>query len=604
MNNIESSELAIKNYINKEYEPLSLEKEIQKNDLATIKSLADQFPEKFREALTIKDGTGKTPIHRAIIDENLKFLDLLMKKLPEEFEKIAIIPDENGTTLFSFAVANQRLNSMQFLIEEFPTRFTTASTFRNKQGNTLFHLAVKRNDFEMLKLLERNSPEGFKNALTIENEKKETFLHLAVSLTAILNQIEMLSFIVEKAPIEILKKINIPLNSEIVKLFNNRLFSPEHPQYKSEEEKMMEEVLDGILQNSSSLKLDRKDLTFLLKKAIENQQQVTIDHETYLVEFEKGTRKFEILHLEAVFAKGGRGEVRKAINCFNSTVEVLKQAIAAKGEEANVTIKKEYHLLISIHEHGKCWGIQAPPRKLVSLANIGDPEQDGFLGVYYEGTYSQVTISNLQDCFWQFHQLLAGLMVLDKKEILHGDLKLENILFKRNQDGSLLIHIADMGDAVRVTYQTQNSELLSYGGPRGHTKAYSPLQDLELAREFYKQSNRAGLIRVEKQRDVFAIGSIMYRKLQAHRPYNYDKHGYPQVYDPLQPITRLPTPQNLERLIQDMLHPNYLSRPSGSEAFDRFNNIFSRELPDFYKQTQDKMGAEYPGTRKIQSDLY
>ncbi len=359
----------------------------------------------------------------------------------------------------------------------------------------------------------------------------------------------------------------------------------------------MEEVIERNLGKEGicpPFPLNRESLEILFNNAIIHPCLRKIGETTYLVEFEEKTRKWEVLYLEDVFAHGGRGEVRKAINCFDSTMEVLKQAIAYKGEEANRTIRNEYDILTFIHSNGRCWGVEAPPRKLVQLAKQGYPEQYGYLGAYYLGHYGQF---NDHISFVQVHQLLSGLMILDKKNILHGDLKPENILFKNGGDIIYYhLHLADMGEAVRVTPEIKIDELASYGGHRGHSKKYSPLCDLHLSREFYKQGKRQELIEIEKKRDVFAMGVILYERLQRHAPYALDQEGCPQVNDALKPITRLPIPQELETLIQEMLHPHYKKRPSGSVAWERFNAIFLRELPFLYKHVQDEIQREYPGS--------
>ncbi len=593
------------------------------DDILIMKSLAEQFPEKFRTALITESLHYQgTLIMAAVSNGSLETVKFLADQFPEEFKSNFNMKFKSNILLHIF---NKEM--IELLAEKFDREFRTLLIKQNNEGSTPFHqIAYHQIAYEgsllLLKFLVEKFPEEFKNALTIKNNDQDTLLHIATFQALHLNDIQMLIFILEKFPVDLFDKIfceemtthyrdmlsfidknqraNPKMGIRVLELLNAKL--QEYQQPSQDELKIMEEVLDGIMQplqhSPPSPQLTRENLTFLLKNAIQNRQQVTINQESYLVEFEKETRKFEVLHLEAVFAHGGRGEVRKAISCFNSTVEVLKQAIAAKGEKANVTIQKEYHLLTFIHSEGQCLGIQAPPRKLVQLAKAGEIEQYGFLGAYYEEDYREIKISNLHDCFWQFYQLLSGLMILDQKNILHGDLKPQNLFFKRDKDGTALVVIGDTGEAVRVTPEVKNDELLSYGGHRGHTKAYSPLRDLEFARDFHNRGERFYLIQVEKKRDVFAIGSIMYRKLQWHRPYEYDKHGYPQVNDPLKPITNLPIPKDLETLIQEMLHPDYASRPYGNVAFPRFNNIFVRELPDLYQQVQSKIQREYPGTGK------
>jgi serine/threonine protein kinase len=177
--------------------------------------------------------------------------------------------------------------------------------------------------------------------------------------------------------------------------------------------------------------------------------------------------------------KGKFGQIKQLHRSFTPTSEAFKFAKnSLKQKEAELDIKNEYTKLRMIHSKKKVWGIQEPPRQLIKMKGKQRKVLYGHIGTLYERNYKEDLILNprtkFEDCLTDFHQILAGLKELSQQDILHGDLKVENLLVKEDTDGMKLVHIADFGGA-QLAKQEFSLERLAGGA--GH-RAFSPLTPL------------------------------------------------------------------------------------------------------------------------------
>lgn len=100
------------------------------------------------------------------------------------------------------------------------------------------------------------------------------------------------------------------------------------------------------------------------------------------------------------------------------------------------------------------------------------------------------------------HQLCAGLAEAHRNRVIHGDLKSNNIILTKGENGALRAVITDFGLARRP--QTSAGTMPS--GPRGGTPDY-------MAPELWKGEKASAAS------DIYALGVLLYELASGHRPY-------------------------------------------------------------------------------------
>ncbi len=321
---------------------------------------------------------------------------------------------------------------------------------------------------------------------------------------------------------------------------------------------------------------------------------------TYHLGFDKNNKEIELAFLDGVFAEGLLGEIREFKNVLENTTEVFKQARADQNEAAREDIENEYHQLNAIHAHGKVWGVQAPPRKIVQIQENASTNQFGYIGMKYDGDYfdeiGKQSVS-FKDRLFEIHQLLFGLKELAVREMIHGDIKSENIFIKKESDGTKLVHIADLGGAKVALPTTPLDQLAALS--RAFSPAYSPLSEIALADDLAIEGKFAELVELEKKRDVFSMGTLLYQVFTNSFPYELSTgtHNFPILTSKYEPIDRADVPKEIKDLIENMVHPVYTDRPTAQEAFQIFDRCLQAHYPEVRLQIQEKIQKEYPGSK-------
>ena len=190
---------------------------------------------------------------------------------------------------------------------------------------------------------------------------------------------------------------------------------------------------------------------------------------------------------------GAFGEAFVHIHLNQGIEEVYKQAkTGVLG--AIKDVKNEHDLLKQIHSKGTVWGIQAKPSKLLVILKKGGHKKGGetiygFLGKKYDGDYSkdiqEKPKESLRHRLFEFHQLLYGLKHLAANNLLHGDLKPQNILVKKELDGTKSVHIADLGGAADAS--KWDAAALAKGI---YTRPYYPKEDEQASQLFLKEARQ------------------------------------------------------------------------------------------------------------------
>lgn len=349
----------------------------------------------------------------------------------------------------------------------------------------------------------------------------------------------------------------------------------------------------------------------LLMKVIESAQQKIIKELLSGKDLKTGDKTLREMHyFEAesrVFAvklskKGGMkltevgkslgsgtyGEAFVHFNLNKGIEEVYKQA--KPDDVAKKDVQNEFQILNEIHSNGTVWGIQAKPKKMVVIHKEGAEDSIGFLGKKYDGDYLKDIQAKPSEPFrnrlFEFHQLLFGLNYLHTHNILHKDLKLQNILVKQEPDGSKSVHIADLGGAQDAS--KLDAVTLAQGIS---TKIYYPKEDEEASQLFLRNESKGQQIAIQQKRDVFAMGVILHQALSKELwPYWPDSSWRPdlsQIHEVEDPLV----PQEIKDLIKSMLNPDYTKRPSTMAAFNILNKYIEVHEPALAIEIQEKMSS-------------
>lgn len=305
--------------------------------------------------------------------------------------------------------------------------------------------------------------------------------------------------------------------------------------------------------------------------------------------------------------KLGGGTYGKAYLFFDlnhGVTGVLKDA-RRKGNDdvirdAKPAVENEYTLLTQIHQDKIAWGIQSAPsefRTIRVLSKSGQiKERYGFLGLRYDCDYDGYLKQKINEPFQsrliEFHQLLSGLKRLDELNLLHGDIKPENILCKKTPT-FWIIHIADMGGACFI-HKAHTLRYLIAGEDRAYTTEYHSENDYQKSLALARRGNKAQLIENEKKRDGFSMGIALYKALTGKYPFPLDNKRRPILTDKegrstYQPMNRPDVPIEFEELIQSMLTKDSMQRISAAEAFASFETFVAKEYPAIYAQIQNEM---------------
>lgn len=272
--------------------------------------------------------------------------------------------------------------------------------------------------------------------------------------------------------------------------------------------------------------------------------------------------------------QGGFGVVWKCIRLTNDKEldrkypliphEELALKIAKNSIQAQDDLKKEYLMLQQLHQQNPnpntpLRGIQEKPHQFVELltSSYEEPNIYGYLGKKYDG--------NLRNCYSypmkvklkQASDILAGLAFLADQNIIHGDIKPENIFFKKEFDGTITTFISDLGSAISM-----QSPRWTWGV---HTRKYVSRKHLDKAEE----NERRDLVinSILLQNDVFATGIVLYKFLSGgNYPCERDRSNY-AINDfkfNRTLLMKLGVPEEIINLIKEMLNvePTFVSDPT------------------------------------------
>lgn len=360
-------------------------------------------------------------------------------------------------------------------------------------------------------------------------------------------------------------------------------------------DKIVQQVSRAVITHEQISQFDRKiskknlmritrtaaDISFSLKP--EEGKVINVKKKHYIVRLSK-KRCLKIYEIGERIGRGSFGDIKLACALHKNQVKCLKVArtdIDIDMEcrtKAILTIENEYRILCRIHENGKVMGIQEKPKAMISMTLDGQSFV-GYLGKKYDHDYfDDVPTDDLIDSrLIEFYQILSGLKYLEELEILHGDIKREN-LFVENVNGKKLVCLADFGDA-RDSAQSQSA---GHAMPGTMTRECSSPRDHKYAKAFVDQNEKLKLIQLVKKMDVFATGIAFYESLTGKPPFKEDEENpnFPLLssYD-AESLKQTGVPEEIQELIKKMLVSNYHKRMTATKAFKMLEAFFIEKKP-------------------------
>ncbi len=187
-----------------------------------------------------------------------------------------------------------------------------------------------------------------------------------------------------------------------------------------------------------------------------------------------------------------------------------------------------------------------------------------------------------------------SLNVLHKAEVVHGDLKPDNVLIKQTKTGNYTAKLIDFDNSYFSASPPEFSEDLV-----GDMAFYSP----ELA-WYIKQDERIQGKDLTTKSDIFALGLLFYQYLTGALP-DFDQERFSYAwevvqYDEALSIRSEGLPANLVALIQEMWFKDYRKRPNVEAVFQRLKTL---DLKDYAEPEELKTVATKPIGLSLKGDL-
>jgi serine/threonine protein kinase len=188
-----------------------------------------------------------------------------------------------------------------------------------------------------------------------------------------------------------------------------------------------------------------------------------------------------------------------------------------------------------------------------------------FEGQYYKiarkvsasiGAEKEVPTRSIQDRITLCINVCSALQSLHNNKIVHGDLKLDNILLQKSSDGGFLAKVIDFDSSYVVGAPPSSEEIL------GDPPYYSP----ELLDYIQGRSTAESLTTAS---DIFSLGIVFCEYLTGAKPHSTGDHNYlSEAVRSLETITIPGIPENgdkqtrLHEILRKMISINSSERPA------------------------------------------
>ena len=187
---------------------------------------------------------------------------------------------------------------------------------------------------------------------------------------------------------------------------------------------------------------------------------------------------------------------------------------------------------------------------------------------YYKVTdkvdVSTLTTAEIASLPWDNQKLILltvahSLRILHLENVVHGDLKPDNILIKQTSAGDFVAKLIDFDNSYISGQPVMGSEMV------GDQVYYSPEALL-----YIKQSPLVKADNLQLGSDIFALGIIYVEYLTGHLP-SFDTDKYQYAAEAVIDGSKLEVPdlgEQLSNLFTRMLHTDYRQRPPIQEVFE------------------------------------
>jgi len=271
-----------------------------------------------------------------------------------------------------------------------------------------------------------------------------------------------------------------------------------------------------------------------IRKMAEADSGLTPDYEKVRKLEEKGYTDIQII------GEGAMGQVYRALDNLNR--EVVIKTMKAVGKEAHERFKQEAEAAA---------GIRHPNIVEIYSYDQFPGETDCYIVMEYlhgktlEKAITEEGIMNCERARDIFGQICSGLAAAHEREIIHRDIKPDNI-FITSVDGKDHVKIIDFGVAKiqskRRTFQTQENAIV------GTPEYMSPEQ------------MRANEV-LDARTDVYSVGAVMYHAMTGTDPFDTHSHKNNMTFftavlnsAPMDPRKRRPDiPRDFETIIMRCL---------------------------------------------------
>lgn len=259
--------------------------------------------------------------------------------------------------------------------------------------------------------------------------------------------------------------------------------------------------------------------------------------------------------------KGGMGDIYKAVQEPLNRVVALKvlppqlsrdEEFAKRFEiEAKAISLMEHQNIVSIYEYGEEDGYRFFAMQFVDGMDLG----------CYINENRVVAVPEIIDFS---KQICRGLRYAHNRNIIHRDIKPQNILLDKNK----VVHISDFG----IAKMFSSIDITMTGSAVGTPEYMSPEQ--------------AQGKKLDAQTDIYSLGILMYEMLTRKPPFTANNSmavAYKQVHEqPVPPsVKRKDTPKRLELIILKALKKEKHERyESVEELLEHLDSVDPNELAD------------------------
>lgn len=327
----------------------------------------------------------------------------------------------------------------------------------------------------------------------------------------------------------------------------------------------------------------------------------------------RGLRLFQLTADE--LGSGSCAQVRAAVNLLKGKKKAFKMINLNHPDIAKIReyTVAEFNILHYLHTDSNNKkinpvGIQKEGSDLIEVG--GDVW--GYMTKLYETDYLnrlQKIPASVEEKVFEMYQVLSGACHNKNWGVCHYDLKIENILYERDDNQNFIVHIADYGMAGVLpesfpgldslpklrgsTHYMATSDILErYALERKIIKCCDEIALLKLQEKNHSNIDElAGLQlqldalweefkKLEYAREVFAIGVILYVTLHLGEeplfPFPFAKIGKQEFQDTKNDLwtkdVNAVLPMGFSLLIHNMLSSDWRERKTIEEAFDTFKD--------------------------------